>query len=531
MNNGDTGAGHRRSIAISLLIALAVVALLMLPRSSGSGLQTIADWHDQSVFLKAVVQSDTGLPEPGLRELVGPAYIALTRFIVRITSLGPAEGLVILSRLSLLACAAILMTVALKDRSRTGAIFQVLLGVVVVLSLATSVWYFFSDIPWTHFVAAALLGGIVLASLAGSSLAIRSAVIGALAIALVQTRLFEAMVAGIAALVIAPIAALRYRSRFAEWRLALRNGVLPALAGAAASFVMIGWLSHNWALYQQYSGSEGMVLTPELLPLKAIQLFWDTCYATLCSNAEPPKARYFADTFNNWQQPLLLQLPALAASAAGLLALVALRPRRVLRLPLGVMFAAVTAGGLVIAYTSGAPSGSPHLKYGFFRDYMPALILLTTAFVATMAHQRAQHSDKTATRVSLAVFLAVVLGLTALRPIGLPRIPDGDVARFEIASTCEADACTFGLKAFSPSGALVPYSDLAYVVCRGGERPEGVARLSELRLSPSECPNVVARLVATGLLYTPEGRGFDADPLDLNLRADTAVVTAPSNPS
>ena len=296
LDKGDTDAGHRRSISISVLIALAVIALLMLPRSSGAGLQTIADWHDQSVFLKAVVQSDTGLPEPGLQALVGPAYIALTRAIARITSLGAAEALIILSRLTLLVCAAILMTVALRDRSRTGVAFQILLAAVALLSLTTSVWYFFSDIPWTHFVAAALLGGMVLASLSGVSLAFRSAVVGALAITLVQTRLFEAMVAGIATLVIAPVAIARYWSRRGEWLALVRGVFLPCIAGAVAGFVMIGWVSHNWSLYQQYSSQEAMVVTFQMLPTKAIQLFWDTCYATLCSVAEPLGERGLAGT-------------------------------------------------------------------------------------------------------------------------------------------------------------------------------------------------------------------------------------------
>jgi len=524
LDKGDTDAGHRRSISISVLIALAVIALLMLPRSSGAGLQTIADWHDQSVFLKAVVQSDTGLPEPGLQALVGPAYIALTRAIARITSLGAAEALIILSRLTLLVCAAILMTVALRDRSRTGVAFQILLAAVALLSLTTSVWYFFSDIPWTHFVAAALLGGMVLASLSGVSLAFRSAVVGALAITLVQTRLFEAMVAGIATLVIAPVAIARYWSRRGEWLALVRGVFLPCIAGAVAGFVMIGWVSHNWSLYQQYSSQEAMVVTFQMLPTKAIQLFWDTCYATLCSVAEAPKTNYFADSFNNWRQPLLLQLPGLFGAAAGLLLLMALRPSQILRLPLGIMFAAVAAGGLILAYTSGAPSGSPHLKYGFFRDFMPALILLTTAFIAALARQRTLERSSTTTLVPLIAFFAVAVGLTALRPVGLPRIPDSDVTRFEIVSTCSGEICSFELRALNAAGEVMPYNDLGYVTCRGGERPPSVTQVSELRLSATECRYVSIKPVASGLIYAPEGRSFDDDRLDLSLPTDITVV-------
>lgn len=521
-SNADTG--HRRAIGVSLLIALVTVALLMLPRSSGEGLSTLTDWHDQGVFLDAVVQSDTGLPEPGLRELVGPAYIALARAVARITSLGAAEALIILSRLTLLVTAAIMMTVALRDRARTGLSFQILLAAVTVLSLATSVWYFFSDIPWTHFVAAALLGGMVLASLSGVSLAIRSALIGALAIALVQTRLFEAMVAGIAALMVAPVAIWRYRARLADWRTAVGKIFLPALAGAAAGFAVIGLLSHNWSLYQQYSSQEAMVVTLGVLPTKAIQLFWDTCYATICGYAEAPRTRYFADSLNNWHQPLLLQLPGLFGAAAGLLTLFVMRPGLIARLPIGILFGVVTAGGLILAYTSGAPSGSPHLKYGFFRDFMPALALLTTAFIAVLAQRRTEDHRWSATLVPLIVFFAVVLTLTTLRPVGLPRIEGSEVARFEIVSTCQGGECGFELQAHDASGARLPYNDLGYVTCRSGDRPPEIARVSELRIAVEDCASVAIKPVASGLIYAPEGRGFDNDPMDLSLPTDTTTV-------
>jgi hypothetical protein len=527
---GDGKAGHRRSISISVLIALVVIALLMLPRPSGAGLQTIADWHDQAVFLDAVVQSETGLPEPGLQAKVGPAYIALTRAIAQISSLGAAEALIVLSRLTLLVCIAVLMTVALRDRSQTGIAFQLLLAAVAVFSLITSVWYFFSDIPWTHYVAAALLGGIVLTSLSGARVALRSALVGALAITLVQTRLFEAMVAGIAALVIAPVGIVRYWSRRAEWMTLVRGMLLPCVAGAVAGFVLIGWLSHNWSIYQQYSSEEAMVVTLQMLPTKAIQLFWDTCYATLCSVAEAPRTNYFADSFNSWRQPLLLQLPGLFGAAAGLLLLMALRPDQILGLPLGIMFAVVTAGGLIVAYTSGAPSGSPHLKYGFFRDFMPALILLTTAFIAALARQRALERSSTTTLVPLIAFFAVVVGLTALRPVGLPRIPDSDVTRYEIVSTCSGEICSFELRALNAAGEVMPYNDLGFVTCRGGTRPPSVTRVSELRVSAADCSFVSIKPVASGLIYAPEGRGFDDDRLDLSLPTDITVVP-PADPS
>ena len=515
--------GRRRAIGVSLLISFTAAALLMLPAPSGIGPMTLTDWHDQSVFLGAVVQSDTGLPEPRLRELVGPAYIALARIVAGVAGLNAAAALLLLSRLTLFAIAA-MMTVALRDRARTGPSFQILLAAVTMSSLATSVWFHFSDIPWTHFVAAALLSGMVLVSQSGITLAIRSALIGALSIALVQTRLFEAMVAGIAALMIAPLAIWRYRARLSGWRQGLGQIALPAVAGAGFGFVAIALLSHNWSLYQQYSSQPGLVMSFGLLPTKAIQLFWDTCYSTICAYAEAPRTGYFADSLGNWRQPLLLQLPGLFGAAAGLIVLLAFRPGIILRLPLGSLFAMLTAGGLVLAYASGAPSGSPHLKYGFFRDFIPAMVLLTTVFVALLARQRVAERDSASTLLPLIVFFMVVVSLTALRPVGLPRIAGSEVSRFEISSTCDGGQCGFELTARDAAGETMPYNDLAYVTCQNGSDFAKTLKLSELRVSSADCASVSVIPVASGLVYTPEGDGFLREPLDLTLPTDTAVV-------
>src|SRR5690606_33319608 len=113
-----------------------------------------------------------------------------------------------------------------------------------------------------------------------------------------------------------------------------------------------------------------------------------------------------------------------------------------LDVPLGVIFAVLAGGGIILAYVSGAPSGSPHLKYGFFRDFVPPLILWSGAFIAAVAVQREADGRAQARQiVPLLVFAVVALGFSGLRMVGLPPLSSGHLDRIEIASSCEEGQC------------------------------------------------------------------------------------------
>ncbi len=518
----ESGTPQQPNMSLAWLFATMALASVAFWPALGYGPRSVFEWQDQSIFLRAATQTlEQRLPDAETRTLVGPAYVALTLALSGVSQSPPAEALIFLSRLTFTGCATILATVAIGYRAQAGAGFQLALAAVAALSLASSVWFRFSDIPWTHFVAAGLLGGMVLVSLTQIKLSIRAALVGALAVTLVQTRLFEALVALIAAVLLTPLVLARY------WRV-IRPGTvsrlaLPFLGGGAVAFAAIGALSNNWSIYQQYSNQDGMVLTPGLAPLKAIQLFWDTCFATVCELTAAPLVSPLADSIESWRQPLLLQLPALAGAAAGLLTLLVLRPRRVLQLPLGVIFAILTTGGLVVAYVAGAPAGSPHLAYGFFRDFVPALMLLTTAFIGALATQRAVDGRTGPALVAaLVVFFAVTIGLSGLRAVGLPQAPGTQVARFEFGSTCASD-CTFSLKAIGEAGEALPYDDLAYVICAKGPPLAPIQRVSALRVKAETCGALAIVPVASGLLYTPQDDALFDKPLDLSKASDARV--------
>jgi hypothetical protein len=523
------------SLVFAAVVGLVVMAGLWLAPGSGIAESTMKDWHDQAVFLQGVVQTiEQGIADASTRGSVGPAYIGLAIAVGKVFGLGPEGALMMLSRLTFVACAGILSFIALRDRAHAGPAMQFVLIAAGILSLITSVWFRVFDVPWTHFVATATLGLIVLVSLTRLPLALRSLLVGALFITLAQTRMFEAQVALVAAALILPLAGLRHwKDMKARPMPTLSTGALhvalPAIAGGLLGFAAVGLLSNNWSLYEQYAHQPGNVLTLQLAPIKAVQLFWDTCYATLCEFAPVRTVPYFPDSLDSWRQPLLLQLPGLIAAAAGLLALLVLRPLRTLRLPLGLWFAVLMAGGTAIAYVSGAPSGSPHLKYGFFRDFIAPLVLLTGAFVAAVAIQRAADGRWSARLVvPLVVFFAVLAGLVALRPIGLPPMPGPQVAQFELASRCEGGSCSFSLAALDAAGNALPYNDLAYVTCDGKPTAAPLQHASQLRIEAGSCDVVGIVPVAAGVLYTPDGTVFQRPGLDLRKPAD--AVSVPPRP-
>lgn len=519
------------NLAFAWLMAVAVMVLLWFLPGSGGALQTLTDWHDQSVFLSAARQTiEQGLPDDWTRARVGPAYIGLTLAVGALFNLAPDLALILLSRLTFVACAGVLTFIALRQRAHAGPAMQLVLVAAAALSLLSSVWSRSFDIPWTHFVAAGVLGAMVLVSLTRLPLAVRAVLVGALAVILAQTRMFEALVALIAGGLLLPLVLLRHwgdlRMRPAATLSAgLLQVALPAVAGGALAFAAVGFLSHNWSLYEQYGDVEGMVLAPQLAPLKAVQLFWDPCFATVCEFAPRKFVSPLADSFDAWRQPLFLQLPSLAAAALCLVVLLILRPIKTLQLPLGLWFAVIAAGGITLAYVSGAPSGSGHLKYGFFRDFIAPLMLLSCAFIAAIAIQRADEGRwRVGLVVPLALYFVVVIGLMALRPFGLPPLTWAEVARFEVTSTCTGGSCRFGLTAFGTDGKPQPYNDLGYVVCTNEKLDRPIQRVAELQVDAASCGRIAIIPVAAGIMLTPDGQPFVKPGLDLAKATDSITV-------
>ena len=318
---------------------------------------------------------------------VGPGYLAVGSLLARATGLDPGPALIVLSRLCFLF---LLGGVLLAARSTRGRFSWPVLGVLAAAVLL-SPWRVYSDVPWTHPLAAALLLGAVVALRPGGGLPLRATALGAGGWLLAQTRSFELQALVAAALVsTAIVVATRLRSDrsgLARDARALLPGLPWLLGGGSRRGSSSGGVTGAWRLFGQYqsdtasaAGTLGLDLGS--VPTKLVQLFVDPCYRTFCG----PVGDYTPQGLTPdviqeyWRQPLLLQLPFTAVSlAVVLLGSGVLLARRVLP-PFDVLVATAAAGALVLGYTANPIGGGAHLKYGFVRDFTaPAALLLYAA--------------------------------------------------------------------------------------------------------------------------------------------------------
>lgn len=457
--------------------ALAVVLGWLLLPTSNSGVQSVGAWADQSVFGRAaqevIATGSSPLSEQGY---VGPAYLMAFRALRQVTSSDVPSGLVLLSRLSYLALFVALFSACFSLRDgRRGVAAQpaVLLGLAAVVLLTP--WRLLSDIPWTHFPAAALvLATVVALRVAGRRPVAASAAAGAGVVLTLQTRMFEGRVLVLALLASGALhLVLRLRRRDLQRQALVRNGAAAA-GGAVAAWLAVGLSTGYWKLFSQYANvwqSNDFVLSPKGLPTRAAQLFLDPCYRSLCTvNQYSPKG-YLADTLiEYWRQPLLMQLPFLASAVLLLVAVLVLARAAgrsdVLRtlLPYDVQVSVLVAAGLLLGYSSNPIAGAGHLRYGFVRDFIAPYVLLV--YAAARSTTRFTRDRRVPRRQALVLVVAAVVGL--LPGLALPRLGSATTVDYRAGQTgCAADltpGCRLDLRGLDAQGRAASIGDQAVVV-------------------------------------------------------------------
>lgn len=477
----------------------------------GFGLGSVEQWSDQSLFLRAVTSVASGASDPGALHNVGPAFIAATLAVKAVTGVDYTSALILLSRASFLLTILFMLAFALDVSRGFEARFGAVLA--VVLAPITSVWVMASDIPWTHFLTAAILSCLVFVwathRLNG---AVRTLVIGFLAVCLYQTRSYEgqiAILAGAFILLIKAVALIvgREAPRFKKW---LTRSAL-FIVGASASFGLIGWAVGYWSIFGQYAEQHGLTVVLWHFPIKFVQLFVDTCFYTLCDEPAPSSTlfRYDLDVFS---APLSFQVPALLAAFAAAALVITAAPRQFPKLPAYVLFCLIASAGAVLAYVSAAPSGSEHLKYGFFRDFIPAMVLVVMGLVGVIAI--VPPGANYVARSGFKVYFVCLAGLVALSLIGLPDVRYAHVDEYRLETICSGGECSASLSAINPVGAALPYDDFSQVhVTCGGDQTVRVGSLADMSFEEGCSIAVIPAL--SGKAATPESLEMMAAPVQL----------------
>jgi len=490
-------------------------------------------WFDQQRDLDALrsLLAD-GRADAIADSVIGPAYLAAAALIHDVFGLSPEDSLIALTRASYaLSIAAGLLLVRVLVSRLTQAPPMISLASqlgFVALVFAAGTWYW-SDVPWSHFFAAFLGVSVFAARFAPVRASVASAAVaGALLALLAATRSFElaalVLAWGIAAVV---FGALRLSDRTWSARRTL-TGVATFVATTAAVYLATGKRDLFFLYGNHLDRQSGVVLdveiaeTPTLsfaaVPVKLVQLFVDPCFYSLCSISDYETRGGDGSNLDLWSLPLAVQLPALVLLPLCVIGVAALMVRAVRR-PLSwaghtrelrlLVEMTVAASGLVVGYAASTLSGSPHLQYGFARDFLLAALLagvVAVAFAAIVlwhALTRRLSMGRVSPEIVyvLATVVSVVLVVTAsvyTRSSGLLRVESRHLAAISYVARCAGDQCTIQVEARTPAGnrIAIPEASTLTFGC-GSERPELSVYVSALsggvRVPPS-CAN--PRLVA-----------------------------------
>jgi hypothetical protein len=475
----------RRIVAgIDRYFALVWIGLYALLPVTGDGREALETNFDQSRDLEALrsVLAE-GRADAIAENLIGPGYIATAAVIHWVARLSPEDSLIALTRLSYvlaIAVCLILVRVTVRRLVVAPAPAAVSLSAQVgftVLVFAAGTWHW-SDVPWSHFYAVLLAVGFYAlrfgpARSGALGFALAGAVLGLLAV----TRSFEFMAVGAAwAVTVGLLWATRVHTprRLPGRRLALGAGsfvvavaAVYAVTGKRNSFLLYG--SDTGELYGDLIPEE-VAEIPSLdlahMHLKAVQVFLDPCFYSLCSLHE------YAGIRAAWRQPLLVQLPALllvplCVIAVGVLVVRGSRRRteglprpRELQL---LTELTVAACGLLLGYLASSWTSSSALRFGFARDFMLASLLagiVGVCILVSWIHGAAARRGVSPSRacvygIALGA-VALMIGVVVTRTYGLPRVDSRHFATLEYTATCAPENCSVEVQATNGRGDDVP---------------------------------------------------------------------------
>jgi hypothetical protein len=386
----------------------------------------------------------------------------------------------------------------------------------VGLVFAAGTWHW-SDVPWSHFLAAFLAVAVYAVRFVPARLTVASAAgLGVVLALLSLTRSFEFVALVLAwGIAYVGLAALRLSGP----RTVRAVHVVSALGAFAATTVAVYGLTGKRGTFLLYgesldtqAGSLGgaeVAQTPtftfSLVPTKLVQLFVEPCYRSLCSlsdyagGAKPLPADLLPDGVESagneklWRLPLAIQLPALVllpfvVVAVAWIVVWAVRHRaaagerlRSIRL-LAEM--TIASAGIVIGYSASTLTGSPHLRYGFARDFLLPALLMGIAGVALVsaglwrllsARNRERGLSPEFVFVVLALFgsACAVLVLAYARANGIPRIESRQLGGVTYTATCSDDTCRVAVTAKTTTGHAIEIPEASTLTfgC-GSEKPQ-----------------------------------------------------------
>jgi hypothetical protein len=242
---------------------------------------------------------------------------------------------------------------------------------------------------------------------------------------------------------------------------------------------------------------------------KFVQIFLDTKLFTTANQGYDPVGLIPFDT-SVWKMPLLVQIPTVGPMLVGACWVGIRSLKRWRSLPdIPITVIPVIAGiGLMFGYTSNAGAGSPHLKYGYVRDFLSMSVCFFIAVGPWVFSREAWRRAMACLLLSAAFFFGLpYLGLR------LPAFEGFHIREIEAVGTCRRGSCTFAFELLSKDGVTLslPFEKtIVLQTCDDGKK-ELVATSDTLDMYFREldCGRKRSRIaffpVITGLGASPEG--------------------------
>lgn len=509
---------------------------LLLPVSGWASVM-FGSWLDQKRDLAAL----RGVIHHGHAQAIadngiGPAYIAAAAVVHDVLRLSPEDSLVLLTRGSYVlavACGVLLVRALVRgliDAPPLVSVASQFGFMALVFSAGTWHW---SDVPWSHFLAAFLAVGLYAVRFVPSRLTTLASALAGGALALLWlTRSFELIAVVLAWGISWGLFALLRLHGPRVLRLA---HLVSGAAAFVAATVVVYAVTGKRDLFFLYGGSLGhqsgnvrpteVAATPtfsfSLVPAKLVQLFVDPCYDSLCSVSDysgrasaSPLLTEGAGNLRLWSLPLSIQLPSLVLLpvclvVVGVLVVRAARHRaawvpraRQLRLLLELSLAST---GIVLGYSASTMTGPAHLRYGFARDFLLPALLTAIAAVGLISagvwlalskwgSGRRLSPEFGFVVLALAGSVFVVAAMAHARLHGLPRLESSHLESVTYTADCGADTCQVAVAATAPSGASRSLREASILTFGCGDtRPQLTVYARELASVevPAECRDPV----------------------------------------
>ena len=474
------------------IFATCILLLVLAQPLSHVGLDRA--WPDQSKFYQALMAALHGTPNILVDEgWVGPGYVGAAVIVNRIAGIRPEDTLVLLNRLSYIGTIALVIWFVIfraqpgKREYERRELLSLTAGFVYLICVTQATGLtFFSDVPWSHFVASFL----IVLTIALLSLAFHRQTRRAQAVLLVAAGLSLGLLAGVRmfdGIVVAVCLMIVYGIP------AITRKKLQAFA-AASTLMALGAVV-MFALCLHLSGARHIPLfylairiDPALKKIylstffpKAFQLFVDPSFYTSphAFTFRATVQKTWTPSFDDWKMPLLLQAPILlyALALVPVIAVGLFTRRNKEEISDSAPFRAMLmiAIVLLVGYTTTFVAGSPNLLGGMIRDYMPVIwCLIIIAAPTTYRWWYARPAPKLPWVLCGTCILVLLLGEGAAAYGIWPTYTSRQIARAIVTPTCRAGECELAVAFVSPRGdkwAETKDMIMASINCAGNQEP------------------------------------------------------------